>query len=60
MEKTGSRTARLDLGTAGKIPPELAQFLVPDAMYQSSTRPRINGLISNAAAEIFVKAVIAE
>ena len=60
MEKTGSRTARLDLGTAGKIPPELAQFLVPDAMYQSSTRPRINGLISSAAAEIFVKAVIAE
>jgi ABC-type uncharacterized transport system YnjBCD substrate-binding protein len=60
MEKTGSRTARLDLGTGGKIPPELAQFLVPDAMYQANTRPRINGLISSAAADIFVKAVIAQ
>jgi putative spermidine/putrescine transport system substrate-binding protein len=60
MEKTGSRTARLDLGTGGKIPPELAQFLVPDAMYQADTRPRINGLISSPAADMFVKAVIAE
>jgi len=50
----------LDLSTGGKIPPELAQFLVPDAMYQANTRPRINGLISSAAADMFVKAVIAE
>ncbi|MEI8180929.1 extracellular solute-binding protein [Aestuariivirga sp.] len=60
LEKTGSRTARLDLNTDGKIPAEMAAFLVPDAMYQANTRPRINGLISSAAADIFVKQVIAE
>ena len=60
MVKTGSRTARLDISTAGKIPADLAPFLVPDAQYQQDTRPRINGLISDAAADIFVKEVIAE
>ena len=60
MEKTGSRTARLDLSTAGKIPDNLAPFLVPDAQYQERTKPRINGLISDAAADIFVKDVIAQ
>ena len=60
MEKTGSRTARLDLSTAGKIPNNLATFLVPDQQYQERTKPRINGLISDAAADIFVKEVIAQ
>ncbi|HVZ00252.1 MAG TPA: extracellular solute-binding protein [Dongiaceae bacterium] len=60
MEKTGSRTARLDLSTAGKIPANLASFLVPDQQYQERTKPRINGLISDAAADIFVKEVIAQ
>jgi multiple sugar transport system substrate-binding protein/putative spermidine/putrescine transport system substrate-binding protein len=60
MEKTGSRTARLDISTAGKIPAGLAPFLVPDQQYQERTKPRINGLISDAAADIFVKEVIAQ
>ena len=60
MEKTGSRTARLDLSFTGKIPAELAQYLVPDAMYQANTRPRIDGPISDAAADLFVKDVIAQ
>ncbi len=60
MEKTGSRTARQDLSFAGKIPAELGACLVPDAMYVANTRPRINGLISDAAADLFVKAVIAQ
>jgi len=60
LEDTGSRTARRDLGTAGKIPATLASFLVPDAEYQQRTRPRINGLISDAAADLFVQQVIAE
>ncbi len=60
MEKTGSRTARLDISTAGKIPDNLAAFLVPDQQYQARTKPRINGLISDAAADIFVKEVIAQ
>jgi len=60
MEKTGSRTARLDISTAGKIPADLAPFLVPDAQYQERTKPRINGLISDAAADLFVKQVIAQ
>jgi multiple sugar transport system substrate-binding protein/putative spermidine/putrescine transport system substrate-binding protein len=60
MEQTGSRTARLDLVTKGKIPENLAVFLVPDQEYQERTRPRINGLISDAAADKFVKEVIAQ
>jgi ABC-type uncharacterized transport system YnjBCD substrate-binding protein len=60
MEQTGSRTARLDLVTKGKIPENLAIFLVPDQEYQQRTRPRINGLISDAAADKFVKEVIAQ
>ena len=60
MEQTGSRTARLDLVTKGKIPDTLAVFLVPDKEYQERTRPRINGLISSAAADKFVKEVIAQ
>jgi multiple sugar transport system substrate-binding protein/putative spermidine/putrescine transport system substrate-binding protein len=60
LEQTGSRTARLDLSTAGKIPERLAPYLVADDLYHKATRPRINGLISNAAADIFVQQVIAE
>ena len=60
MVLTGSRTARLDLVTKGKIPDNLAMFLVPDQQYQERTRPRINGLISDAAANKFVKEVIAQ
>ena len=60
MEQTGSRTARLDLVTKGQIPDKLAIFLVPDQEYQERTRPRINGLISDAAANKFVKEVIAQ
>jgi multiple sugar transport system substrate-binding protein/putative spermidine/putrescine transport system substrate-binding protein len=59
LEDTGSRTARRDLATAGRIPDKLAFFLVPDAEYQQRTRPRINGLISDAAADLFVEQVIA-
>jgi multiple sugar transport system substrate-binding protein/putative spermidine/putrescine transport system substrate-binding protein len=59
LEQTGSRTARLDLATLGKIPEKLATYLVPDAAYRQATRPRINGLISDAAADIFVQQVIA-
>jgi ABC-type uncharacterized transport system YnjBCD substrate-binding protein len=59
LEQTGSRTARTDLLTAGKIPDRLAVYLVPDAAYHQATRPRINGLVSDAAADIFVKEVIA-
>src|SRR5262249_2020174 len=60
LEDTGSRTARRDLATAGRIPDRLASFLVPDAEYQERTRPRINGLISDAAADLFVRQVIAQ
>jgi ABC-type uncharacterized transport system YnjBCD substrate-binding protein len=60
MEDTGSRTARLDLQTAGKIPDRLASFLLPDKEYHERTRPRINGLISDEASDIFVKEVIAQ
>lgn len=60
LEQTGSRTARLDLLTEGKIPGKLATYLVPDAAYHQATRPRINGLISDAAADIFVQQVIAQ
>ncbi len=60
LEQTGSRTARVDLLTKGNIPPTLAQYLVPDAQYQERTRPRINGQITNAAAEMFVKEILAK
>ena len=60
LEQTGSRTARLDLQTAGKIPDRLATYLVPDQLYHERTRPRINGQISDAAADIFVAQVIAQ
>ena len=60
LEQTGSRTARLDLQTAGKIPDRLAVYLVPDQLYHERTRARINGLISDAAADIFVAQVIAQ
>jgi ABC-type uncharacterized transport system YnjBCD substrate-binding protein len=60
MEEKGSRTARLDLVTASKIPDKLAKFLVPDDEYRSRTRPRINGLITEAAADLFAKDVIAK
>ena len=60
LDQTGSRTARLKLVTAGKIPEKMANYLLLDAMYHQSTRPRINGLISDAAADIFVKQVIAQ
>ena len=60
LEQTGSRTARLDLQTAGKIPDRPAVYLVPDQLYHERTRPRINGLISDAAADIFVAQVLAQ
>ena len=60
LEQTGSRTARLDLQTAGKIPDRLATYLVPDQLYHERTRARINGQISDAAADIFVAQVIAQ
>ena len=56
----GSRSARLDLVTASKIPDKLSKFLVPDDEYRSRTRPRINGLITEAAADLFAKDVIAK
>jgi multiple sugar transport system substrate-binding protein/putative spermidine/putrescine transport system substrate-binding protein len=60
MEQTGSRTARVSLITKGKIPANLAQYLVPDAIYHERTRPRINGQITNAAGDMFVKEIIAK
>jgi putative spermidine/putrescine transport system substrate-binding protein len=60
MEEKGSRTARLDLVTASKIPEKLAKFLVPDDEYKSRTRPRINGLVTDAAADLFAQEVIAK
>lgn len=60
LEQTGSRTARLDLQTKGKIPADLAKYLIPDDMYHSRTKARINGLISSAAADMFVKEIIAK
>jgi ABC-type uncharacterized transport system YnjBCD substrate-binding protein len=60
MEQTGSRTARFDLQTAGKIPDRLASFLLPDEEYRERTRPRINGLIADEASDLFVKQVIAQ
>jgi putative spermidine/putrescine transport system substrate-binding protein len=60
MEQTGSRTARFDLQTAGKIPERLASFLLPDKEYHERTRPRINGLIADEASDLFVKQVIAQ
>jgi len=59
MEQKGSRTARLDLEFTSKIPDKLAKFLVPDDEYRSRTRPRINGLITDAASDLFAKDVIA-
>ena len=59
MEEKGSRTARLDLPFTNKIPDKLAKFLVPEDEYRSRTRPRINGLITDAAADLFAKDVIA-
>jgi len=60
LEQTGSRTARVKLQTKGKIPEKLAKFLLPDAMYHERTRPRINGQITDAAADIFVKEIVAK
>jgi ABC-type uncharacterized transport system YnjBCD substrate-binding protein len=60
LEQTGSRTARVKLQTKGKIPPKLAKYLVPDTIYRVRTRARINGQITNAAADIFVKEIIAK
>lgn len=60
LEQTGSRTARLKLQTQGKIPDTLAKFLVVDSMYHSRTRPRINGQITDAAADLFVSEIIAK
>lgn len=60
MEKTGSRSARLDLSFEGKIPEDLGRYLVPDAMYKANARPRILGLITDSASELFVKEVIAQ
>jgi len=59
MEEKGSRTARLDLPFTNKIPDKLAKFLVPEDEYRSRTRPRINGLITDAAADLFAKEVVA-
>jgi ABC-type uncharacterized transport system YnjBCD substrate-binding protein len=58
LEQTGSRTARVSLKTAGQIPPTLAPFLLPDAMYHERTATRINGVISNAAVKIFVQQIL--
>ena len=60
LEQTGSRTARVNLQTKGKIPDKLAKFLLLDAMYHDRTRPRINGQITDAAADLFVKEIIAK
>ncbi len=60
LELTGSRTARTTLLTKGKIPAKLAKYLVPDQIYRVRTRPRINGQISNTAADLFVKEIIAK
>lgn len=60
LEQTGSRTARTTLLTKGKIPTKLAKYLVPDTIYRVRTRPRINGQISNTAADLFVKEIIAK
>ncbi|TLZ82557.1 MAG: extracellular solute-binding protein [Methanobacteriota archaeon] len=60
LEQTGSRTARVNLQTKGKIPEKLAKFLVLDTMYHQRTRPRINGQITDAAADLFVKEIIAK
>jgi len=60
LEQTGSRTARVNLQTKGKIPEKLAKFLVLDTMYHERTRPRINGQITDAAADLFVKEIIAK
>jgi len=60
LEQTGSRTARLKLQTKGKIPDNLAKFLVVDSLYHARTRPRINGQITNAAADLFVSEIIAK
>ncbi len=60
LEQTGSRTARVNLQTKGKIPAKLAKYLVPDVLYHVRTRARINGQITNAAADIFVKEIIAK
>jgi putative spermidine/putrescine transport system substrate-binding protein len=58
LEQTGSRTARVALRTRGQIPPNMAPFLLPDAMYHSRTRTRINGVISNAAVAIFIQQIL--
>jgi ABC-type uncharacterized transport system YnjBCD substrate-binding protein len=60
MEEKGSRTARLDLVFTNKIPDKLAKFLVPEDEYRSRTRARINGLITEAASDLFAKEVIAK
>jgi putative spermidine/putrescine transport system substrate-binding protein len=58
LEQTGSRTARVDLRTRGKIPANLAPFLLPDAEYHSRTATRINGVISDAAVAIFIREIL--
>jgi ABC-type uncharacterized transport system YnjBCD substrate-binding protein len=60
LETIGSRSARQRLATEGKIPAKLAQYLLPDAMFRERARPRINGQITDAAAAIFVREVIAK
>lgn len=60
LEQIASRSARRRLSTEGKIPPRLAQFLVPDAMFRERARPRINGQVTNAARDIFVTEIIAK
>jgi ABC-type uncharacterized transport system YnjBCD substrate-binding protein len=60
LELTGSRTARTTLQTKGKIPAKLAKYLVPDTIYRVRTRPRINGQITDAASNLFIKEIVAK
>ena len=39
---------------------DLGQYLVPDAMFKANARQRVFGPISDAAADLFVKQVIAQ
>jgi len=58
LEQTGSRTARIALKTRGKIPDNMAPYLLPDAMYHERTETRISSAVSDAAVKLFVAQIL--
>jgi putative spermidine/putrescine transport system substrate-binding protein len=54
----GSRTARTGLDLAGAVSAEMADRLIPTAVFQERSRARIAGVVSSAATDRFVADVL--